>query len=493
MAGQVPQGAVGTAVGVLVWSVICLISNCFFIWLLWGGRERRSFIFLLSWVALIATLSSITSQIYAALHYEDLMVARLRAIRKNPTNPLLVATDGRLGADLALWLIRWVCFITESGLSCFWAFTLAQAVYGWRDNPRLRRGLIIISELGKPFAILAAIISVCALLSKKLQQSQKAWGFVLNFLYAAFLLVALFMFFIIFVEYIQTRLLFRRMNREQRREYTWQPSDDISNRSRSTSISTSTTLRADTGSNFGALQQREGGIYDKYLILRTFIPLFLLCVFEVWNIQSYTALFGTILAVSKTTAPDLSAATARSWFVSHMPGCLASLILPLAFATTRNFSQRIYQTLVPRRLQSFERRRRFRRTAEFTYVGMDVDKGMLSRQKRLSMEKRLRIEVTYEFEVRTEESVAAAVGNGDKGAMRGGGGKSMGISMSLSPSPIPSMSTMKSHCGEDDDDGVRIHGISAGRQGSSTGDGDMDRILPRKPGMTVLKKDGFRM
>lgn len=36
------------------------------------------------------------------------------------------------------------------------------------------------------------------------------------------------------------------------------------------------TLRAETGSNFGALQQREGGIYDKYLILRTFIPLFLL-------------------------------------------------------------------------------------------------------------------------------------------------------------------------------------------------------------------------
>lgn len=84
------------------------------------------------------------------------------------------------------------------------------------------------------------------------------------------------MFLAIFIEYIQTRLLFRRMNREQRREYTWQPSDDISNRSRSTSISTSVTLRADQGSNFGALQQREGGIYDKYLILRTFIPLFLL-------------------------------------------------------------------------------------------------------------------------------------------------------------------------------------------------------------------------
>lgn len=42
MAVQVPEGAVGTAAGVLVWSIICCLSNCFFIWLLWGGSERRS-------------------------------------------------------------------------------------------------------------------------------------------------------------------------------------------------------------------------------------------------------------------------------------------------------------------------------------------------------------------------------------------------------------------------------------------------------------------
>lgn len=123
------------------------------------------------------------------------------------------------------------------------------------------------------------------------------------------------------------------------------------------------------------------------------------------------------------------------------------------------------------RLQSFERRRRFRRTTEFTYVGMDVDKGMLSRQKRLSMEKRLRIEVTYEFEVRTEEPVAVMSG------MPGG------MAPSPSPSPIPPMRSI----GEDE---LRNHGISAGRQGSA-GYGDMDQILPRKPSMT-LKKEAFR-
>lgn len=147
---------------------------------------------------------------------------------------------------------------------------------------------------------------MCLLYIGKLQDSYYWWNFVLNFfcesrrqdsptsaqetppppksmrladirLDCAFLAFACIMFVLIFIEYFQTRRLLRRMDSRQRREYTWQPSDGPIRHGRSgssvTSVVTMGRARADSGAHFGALQQREGGIYDKYLIIRTLIPL----------------------------------------------------------------------------------------------------------------------------------------------------------------------------------------------------------------------------
>lgn len=106
-----------------------------------------------------------------------------------------------------------------------------------------------------------------------------------------FLLGANIMFLLIFVEYLQTRRLFRRMNSQQRRDYVRQPSfPSVSDsghhhhhpghlqqpythgRSGSTATSVITTAGrplSATGSHFGALQQRQGGIYDRWLVART--------------------------------------------------------------------------------------------------------------------------------------------------------------------------------------------------------------------------------
>lgn len=40
--GQLPSGAVGTAVGVLIYSIICLAASSMMIWLTWHHRERVS-------------------------------------------------------------------------------------------------------------------------------------------------------------------------------------------------------------------------------------------------------------------------------------------------------------------------------------------------------------------------------------------------------------------------------------------------------------------
>lgn len=75
----------------------------------------------------------------------------------------------------------WGCYVAECGIACFWSFTLCQSVYGWRDDIRFHRYVTIISEAGKPFSILAAVLTMGILQSQDLQKSSFWWSFVLNF------------------------------------------------------------------------------------------------------------------------------------------------------------------------------------------------------------------------------------------------------------------------------------------------------------------------
>lgn len=173
--------------------------------------------------------------------------------------------------------------------------------------------------------------------------------------------------------------------------------------------------------------------------------------------------------LAATARPDLSAATAQAFFGGFMPGCLASLIVALAFGTTKHLRGHLRRALVtPRggcfcglfssssstsaaaapsmttntmasssstmRGSSRPHGHKHHRSDDFRrrrYMSMDTDNGILSRRKRLSMEKQLRIEVTYEFEIRNEQvevppslkaPAAGGVGGGAGGGGKGGGG-----------------------------------------------------------------------
>lgn len=286
-----------------------------------------------------------------------------------------------------------------------------------------------------------------------------------------------------FIEFSQTRLLFRRMNSQQRRDWERQPtgmsmesSNPTSNttttnndnssskprhlRSSSTvTSSTATMRRAPTGTSdspFGALAQRQGGIYDKFLIARTLIPCAGLTAFECYNIVGNNSNIASVQRLALSTEPDLTAATARAYLASFIPGCLASLVLALAFCTTRSLRVRVLQLVVPERWLSYQ----FRRAAGYRYQAMDSDAGILSRQKRLSMEKRLRIEVTYEFEIRTEQVIVVQE---DGGGGIGGGGRGS------------SLSHLSGGMGKGGY-GVESHGWD-----------DTAKILPRKPGTSATR------
>lgn len=139
-------------------------------------------------------------------------------------------------------------------------------------------------------------------------------------------------------------------------------------------------------------------------------------LFEIDNILINNSRPAKMRALALTSSPDLTTGTAISYLVGFIPGCLASLILPMAFGTTKQFRDKLYHTFVPVRFQSPDRRR----SHEYSvFVDMDSDAGILSRQRRLSMEKKLRIEVTYEFEVRTQVVSSEVVAAAEKGRKLG--------------------------------------------------------------------------
>lgn len=165
-----------------------------------------------------------------------------------------------------------------------------------------------------------------------------------------------------------------------------------------------------------------------------------------------------------------------------MPGCLASLVIALAFGTTKSLRGRLRVAFAPprsrrrsrrrehdvdvnvsanadpSRSRSRSRRRRRPRSGEFRYVAMDTDNGILSRQKRLSMEKQLRIEVTYEFEIRNEQVAAPVLQLRGQGQGAGGGRRAGASKFPYS---------VESHRWD-----------------------DTERILPKKPSVSVMRGQG---
>lgn len=82
---------------------------------------------------------------------------------------------------LFIYRIGWGCYVAEAGIAFFWAFSLTQAVYCWRDDIRFYRSLNFINQAGKPFAIFVATLTMSLLQIESLQKSYTWWNFVLNF------------------------------------------------------------------------------------------------------------------------------------------------------------------------------------------------------------------------------------------------------------------------------------------------------------------------
>ncbi|KAL2196792.1 hypothetical protein P885DRAFT_69276 [Corynascus similis CBS 632.67] len=100
MAAQVPPDALGSAIAVLVYSLICLFSGFFFLWMVWVHDERKSF--------------------------------------ANAGDPELNITGASTGLDLVLFYIQYYSYNVESLLVFFWAVELANSIFQLRFTKMYR-------------------------------------------------------------------------------------------------------------------------------------------------------------------------------------------------------------------------------------------------------------------------------------------------------------------------------------------------------------------
>ncbi|KAK2614533.1 hypothetical protein N8I77_001345 [Diaporthe amygdali] len=369
---QLPSGAEGTASGVLTWSFFCFFSNLLLIWLLVQSREKGSYLFFISIAALIATITSIAQQIMLIIDYEDIMWDRLRYLKylAKAGIPAIVALNSYdTGADKILATMRWACFNMEAGLAFCWSFQLMQSVYGLAESASLRRPLALVNRAGKPVVIVLPIIQAGLLQLTSLKKSPFWYFFTADVLYVCSCAGGLFMLGLIFLEFIQARLLLRKIE--------------------------------NSDSKFGTLQQRPSCIHDRWLVVRVTIPLVFISAFEGYNIAVQVTYNHMDIQDSLTAEPDLSVGKAQSTIAAFIPGCVAGLFLLVCFGTTRQFRRKLYKTFVPERFQRASSGESMT-SSRASYAAMDDDPGILSRQRRLSMERKMQIQVTTEVEIKME-------------------------------------------------------------------------------------------
>ncbi|KAK8080604.1 hypothetical protein PG997_008422 [Apiospora hydei] len=331
---QLPAGAVGTAVGVLLYSFICEVCNIVMLWLLWVHEEGLSYVACISYFTLLSTTCSIIQQFHDYIFWKDVTTAQFNNKAAQVGNPQLTLANGSVALDLILFYIQFYCYTVEATFVLFWAFTLTQSVYGWAGKPRLRRIFKRINTAGKIISVALPLLTICLLQVPTVQSSFVGFIILADIEFALSCFGGCILLIMILIRYIQTR----------RQLKTW------SHGYGKKSTSTETTSNGPHISGGGSKPQSQG-IYDRWLLIRFTIAFVFLAIFEVTNIIFQISAQQNNNRDAAAAAPDLSAKRAIAMMYFNMPGVTASLLAFVVFGTTRPFRERMYQTFVPKWFQ----------------------------------------------------------------------------------------------------------------------------------------------
>ncbi|KAI1163067.1 hypothetical protein F5B18DRAFT_349395 [Nemania serpens] len=305
MVVQLPDGAIGTAVGVQIYSYFCLLCSCLMILLVWKHRERTSYVALLSYSTFISTVSLIGSQLYNIVRWNYIKSTQFYNSLDHGGCPELIVTGGSFGPDLVVFYLEFYGFNVLAILTLFWAFILALSIFhpsqlDWHRRIS-RRSRILAKSIAVflPSVIvgLTRIPAIRLSLAGYLTVANLVLGF--SFTFGSILLVA------ILAKHIQTR---RKLHRWIVRSLLPRNPNE------------------EGGEDEWDLTERES-IYDRWLTVRLCIALLFIQVFQVLTVLNQVESVKYNKKEFLPPEPDLSAARARGDFVKFIPGASAGLLV----------------------------------------------------------------------------------------------------------------------------------------------------------------------
>ncbi|KAI9172658.1 hypothetical protein HJFPF1_02167 [Paramyrothecium foliicola] len=307
--GQLPSGAVGTAAGVLAYSVLCLLASCAMIWLTWHHRERSGYIAFLAYFTLLSTTCSVIQQTHGIVRWREIIEDQFHYMKANEGSPELIISNSAVGMDLVLYYIQFYSYNVEAFLVMFWGWTLVQSVYHLSNRPKLKQPLKLVNRAGLGFSICFPIITVSSLQAPVVRSNEQAfillagqpliWSIGLGSL--ALLLV--------FIRYVYSQRKFKRSSLMK---------VDVSNTSSGSQSS-----------------HRQRSMYDRWLIIRFTIAFVIMAAFELAIVLFSMTSRGRISSGNVSLTPNFSVERAKRTFILYIPGVTPSLLLFVVFATTK--------------------------------------------------------------------------------------------------------------------------------------------------------------
>ncbi|KAH9886353.1 hypothetical protein F4778DRAFT_477973 [Xylariomycetidae sp. FL2044] len=335
---QLPAGAEGAAAVVLTYSSISWICSALMAWLTWVHHERLSYVAIIAYWSLLSTTASITQQIHDITWWRDIMIEQFSRTANFADNPEIAIASGSYGMDLVLYYIQYYTYNLEAMCVMFWAFELAQSLYGWDANPRWRTKLRRINKTGKFISMLLPLTTILLLRAPVIQHSFVVFIILADLPLMLSLTIGSITMVAILCRYIRSRKKFS----------DWTPPNATSNTS-ATGESAPSPSSIQTGPK--STRSKQQGIYDRWLMVRFTCAFVVLGTFDITNtLFQLTATNNNKKDVNSDTA-DLSLGRANSVLFLFMPGVTPGVFLFIIFGTTAGHRKMMYETLIPRRWQ----------------------------------------------------------------------------------------------------------------------------------------------
>ncbi|KAI1747308.1 hypothetical protein F4782DRAFT_521497 [Xylaria castorea] len=352
-----PPGAVGDAVGVLIYTFISLITDIALIWLLWLHRQRFGYVALIAYFVALSIVISIVQQIYQYTNFSDNMWRRYHYIKANYPNPDVIFKDGNSGFVLVFSNIRYYCYSIESTYLFTYTLHIATSIFGvWTVRRRAERIYVILSKI---VPIIITAITIGIEYTPAVQSNWITYIIVANVQAVTSCIFSIVLIGMILWKYVDTKKIWDSI--------TMGPILEGSSVSWKAWVLKKWQRNSETRSSASEQTPRmrdhvpKSLLDNNWLVVRLSIAILFISGFVLAFILVHLPVPAQMAREIMADAPELTAANARAGIVGHVYGVLPGLAVPIVFGLTKPFRQTLYETFRVKRWCTKKQRHRGQR------------------------------------------------------------------------------------------------------------------------------------